>query len=175
MIRTENRAAQSKLHFFEPLILILMAFITGNSRGNMGKITQFRGWFSNIFLNVESPTAPIEGSRTSQQTRVRRCVETVRLILCWGDFVQQSFTCKCCWLLFVQQHFATIITHVTPWAFELCTRIIRVCINLCIEIAVESNMKISNISTLKSSVYDLVCSPKWDIWALDVEERPRAV
>ena len=51
------------------------------SRGNMGKITQFRGWFSNLFLNVESPTAPIDGSRTSQQTRVRRCVETVRLIV----------------------------------------------------------------------------------------------
>ena len=68
-----------------------------SSRGDMGKIMQFRGWFSNTFLNVESPTAPIEGSRTSQQTRVRRCVETVRLILCWGDFVQQRFTCKCCW------------------------------------------------------------------------------
>jgi len=53
------------------------------SRGNMGKITQFRGWFSNIFVNVESPTAPIEGSRTSQQTCVRRC---------WGNFVQQRFT-----------------------------------------------------------------------------------
>ena len=71
---------------------------TCRSRGNMGKITQFRGWFSNIFLNVESPTAPIEGSRTSRQTRVCRCVETVRLILCRGDFVQQRFTCnKCCW------------------------------------------------------------------------------
>ena len=68
-----------------------------SSRGNMGKITQFKGWFSNIFLNVKSPTAPIEGSRTSQQTCVRRCVATVRLILCWGDFVQQRFTCKCCW------------------------------------------------------------------------------
>ena len=50
------------------------------TRRNMGKITQFRGWFSSIFLNVESSTAPIEGSRTSQQIRVRRYVETVRLI-----------------------------------------------------------------------------------------------
>ena len=47
----------------------------------MGKISQFRGWFLNIFLNVESPKAPIEDSRSSQQTQVRRNVETVRLIL----------------------------------------------------------------------------------------------
>jgi len=52
-------------------------------------------------------------------------------------------------LLFVQQHFPTIITHVTPGTFEFCTRIIRVCINICIEITVEGNIQISNISTLK--------------------------
>ena len=51
-------------------------------------------------------------------------------------------------LLFVQQHFPTIITHVTPGTFEFCTRIIRVCINICIEITVEWNIKISNISTV---------------------------
>ena len=50
---------------------------------------------------------------------------------------------------FVQQHFPTIVTHVTPGAFEFCTRIIRVYINICTEIAVESNIQISNISTLK--------------------------
>jgi len=62
-----------------------------HSRRNMGRMMQFRGWFSNTFLNVESPTAPIEGSRTSQQTRVRRCVETERLILCWGRFCSTTF------------------------------------------------------------------------------------
>jgi len=56
--------------------------------GNMGKITQFRKWFSNIFLNVENLTAPIEGSRTSQQTRVRRCVETVGGI--WATFLNSG-------------------------------------------------------------------------------------
>jgi len=45
-------------------------------------------------------------------------------------------------LLFVQQHFPTT----APGAFEFCTRIIRVCINIFTEIAVESNMQISNIS-----------------------------
>jgi len=44
-------------------------------------------------------------------------------------------------LLFVQQQFPTLITHVTPGTFEFCTRIIRVYINICIEIAVDSNLK----------------------------------
>ena len=52
-------------------------------------------------------------------------------------------------LLFVQQHFPTIITHVTPGTFEFCTRIIRVYINICMEIAAEWNIQISNISTSK--------------------------
>jgi len=38
---------------------------------------------------------------------------------------------------------------VTPGTFEFCTRIIRVCINIFMEIAVEWNIQISNISTLK--------------------------
>jgi len=35
-------------------------FEHSSSRRNMGKITQFRGWFSNIFLNVASPTESFE-------------------------------------------------------------------------------------------------------------------
>ena len=52
-------------------------------------------------------------------------------------------------LLFVQQQFPTIITHVTSGTFEFCTRIIRVYINICMEIAAEWNIQISNISTSK--------------------------
>jgi len=63
-------------------------------------------------------------------------------------------------LLFVQQHFPTIITHVTPWAFEFWTRIIRVCINICIEIAVDSNIQISNMSTLKR------CNLQFTTWCV---------
>jgi len=61
------------------------------SRGNMGQITQFRGWVPNAILNVESPTASIEVSRTSQQTHLRRYVETVLLILRWGRFCSTTF------------------------------------------------------------------------------------
>jgi len=46
------------------------------------------------------------------------------------------------------------------------------------EIAVESNIQISNISTLKRYNLQFTTwgrSPEWDIWALDVEERPGAM
>jgi len=63
-------------------------------------------------------------------------------------------------LLFVQQHFPTIITHVTPGTFEFCTRIIRVCINICIENTVEWNIQIPNISTLKR------CNLQFTTWCV---------
>jgi len=63
-------------------------------------------------------------------------------------------------LLFVQQHFPIIITHVTPGTFEFCTRIIRVCINVCIEITVEWKTQISNISMLKR------CNLQFTTWCL---------
>jgi len=58
----------------------------------MGKITQFRGWFSNLIINVESPTAPIEGSRTSQQTRVN-VVEQIPTAFCSTTFSNNDYTC----------------------------------------------------------------------------------
>jgi len=63
-------------------------------------------------------------------------------------------------LLFVQQHFPTMITLVTPGAFEFCIRIIRVCINICIEIAVESNIQISNKSSFKR------CNLQFTTWCV---------
>jgi len=62
--------------------ILFVSFDDFVTMGNMGKNMQFRGWFLNIFLNVESPTAPIEDSATSQHTEVRRNIKTVRLIHC---------------------------------------------------------------------------------------------
>jgi len=62
-------------------------------------------------------------------------------------------------LLFVQQHFPTIITHVNPGTFEFCIRIIRVFINIRIEITVEWNV-ISNISTSKR------CNLQFTTWCV---------
>ena len=126
------------------------------TRRNMGKITQFRGWVSSIFLNVESPTAPIESARTSQQIRVRRSVETVRLILFETilfnnvsrvNVVEQIPTAFCS-TTFSNNNYTCDPRNVWWWWLLLfCTRIIRVCTNIFMEIAVE--LQISNISTLK--------------------------
>jgi len=48
-----------------------------------------------------------------------------------------------------REHFPTTITRVTPGEFEFGTKIVRVCINICRDIDVESNVQISNIFTLK--------------------------
>jgi len=60
----------------------------------------------------------------------------------------------------VSKHAYVAVLKLCGWLFveailfnnfsrEFCTRIIRACINICIEITVEGNIQISNISTLK--------------------------
>jgi len=105
----------------------------------MGKITQYRGCFPNAILNIESPMAPIKGSRTSKGTRLRCCVETVQLILLlfslviflWIKKRHQALRAimfnnvshvnvvvnllNKFRLLFVQQHFPTMFTTGYLW------------------------------------------------------------
>ena len=57
---------------------------------------------------------------TSQGTRRRRCIETVRLILHWAQFCSTTFQVYTFWnklrLLFVHQQFPTKFTTRYPWS-----------------------------------------------------------
>jgi len=129
----------------EGVLQILVGGIWAKSHNSGGG---FPTYFSTLKVQRHQSMAPEQVSKHAYVAALKRCgwlfgeailfnnnsrvnvVEQIPTAFCSTTFSNNNYTCD-------------------PGTIEFCTRIIRVCINICIKITVEGKIQISNISTLK--------------------------